>query len=219
MRHIWHFSPSSACRQIRIVLKPKNSKAVLFSLESLELLMRRLCAALVPLALCVLLIATTGCTDRSAKTANTTGDASAEQAQSSKSAPAAPITEQELQQLRYNFHRVHFDYDSAQLKDKTRQVLAANAEILMRHPNVEVQVEGHADHWGSDVYNLALGQRRAESVRRFLTSYGVSNDQLKVISFGEERPLVEEGDRVVEAPNRRAEFLVIVGTDGISSSY
>jgi len=181
--------------------------------------MRCLRHVLVPLTLSVLLLATTGCIDRSAKSANTTGDTSADLAETSGSENAAPITEQELQRLRYNFHRVHFDYDSANLKDKTRQVLAANAEILMRHPNVEVQVEGHADHWGSDVYNLALGQRRAESVRRFLTSYGVANDQLKVISFGEERPLVDEADRAVEAPNRRAEFLVIVGTDGISSSY
>jgi len=181
--------------------------------------MRRLANVLVPVLLSALLLLTTGCIDRRAKAASTAGDASTSQADASGSAEETPITEQELQRLRYNFHRVHFDYDSAMLQGKTRQVLAANAEILMRHPSVEVQVEGHADHWGSDVYNLALGQRRAESVRRFLTSYGVANDQLKVISFGEERPLVDESDRDVEAPNRRAEFLVIVGTDAISSSY
>ena len=89
----------------------------------------------------------------------------------------------------------------------------------MRHSDVNVQIEGHSDHWGSDIYNLALGQRRADSVFRYLTNYGVLNAQLKVISYGEERPMVSEGNQTNEAPNRRAEFLVMAGTSTAASSY
>jgi len=130
-----------------------------------------------------------------------------------------PITEAELEILRANFYRVNFEFNSADLGQSTREVLAANAELLMRHPDVSVQIEGHSDHWGSSIYNLALGQRRADSVYRYLASYGVSEMQLKVISFGEERPIVAEGNRSSEAPNRRAEFLVLSGVQAAASSY
>jgi len=131
----------------------------------------------------------------------------------------APITAEELQTLRDNFDRVLFEFDRADLESPSKEVLAANAEILLKHPDVTVQVEGHADHWGSDIYNLALGQRRAESARRYLLDMGVSPDQLKVISYGEERPVVGDLGKADEAPNRRAEFLVIVGEGKAASSY
>lgn len=131
------------------------------------------------------------------------------------------ITQRELDALRDNFKRVHFDFDSATLEETSREILKANAEILVNHPDVRVRVEGHADHWGSDIYNLALGQRRAYSVTKYLTDLGVLTNQLEVISYGEERPLVGDMDRESEAPNRRAEFLVIVSGEAneVGSSY
>ena len=132
------------------------------------------------------------------------------------------ITHEDLQTLVSNFERVHFDYDMSELDSKSREVLAANAEILLAHPELKVKVEGHADHWGSDIYNLALGQKRAESVKAYLLNLGVLGEQLEVISFGEERPLTaSQGDRAAEAPNRRAEFFVSVKKDGLNvgSSY
>lgn len=130
-----------------------------------------------------------------------------------------PITQAELQTLRENFARVHFEFDRADLEEPSRAVLQANADILIRHPDVKVRVEGHADHYGSDIYNLALGQRRADAVKRYLTDLGVGARQLDAISYGEERPLVAEADQGKEAPNRRAEFLVIVGGETAQSSY
>jgi len=132
---------------------------------------------------------------------------------------SAPITEAEMETLRVNFLRVHFEFDKAVLTEDARTALAENAEILLAHPDVNVQIEGHADHWGSDIYNLALGQRRGETAKTFLLDLGVSAKQLSVISYGEERPLVGDGDRDKEAPNRRAEFVVTAGSEKADSSY
>jgi peptidoglycan-associated lipoprotein len=87
----------------------------------------------------------------------------------------APITEEELEILRANFNRVHFEFDVATFDETTRDLLAQNAAILMRHSAVTVRIEGHADHFGSDEYNLALGQRRAEVVRSYLIALGVQS--------------------------------------------
>lgn len=131
------------------------------------------------------------------------------------------LTGTELETLVSNFERVHFAFDVAELDEASREVLAANAEILLAHPELQIKVEGHADRWGSDIYNLALGQSRAEAVKSYLLNMGVLASQLKVISFGEERPLTAEGNRDVEAPNRRAEFFVTVKNEKleVGNSY
>lgn len=160
-----------------------------------------------------------GCPPKQPVAAATSGDLSASHADDAGFEEGAPITQEEIRTLQENFARVHFDFDRSDLDEATRGVLSANAEILMRHPSVEVRVEGHADRYGSDIYNLALGQRRADVVKRYLVDMGVADAQLGVISYGEERPLVDEGDAAKEAPNRRAEFLVVVGGDVVRSSY
>jgi peptidoglycan-associated lipoprotein len=131
------------------------------------------------------------------------------------------LTGAELETLVTNFERVHFDFDNSELDQPSRDVLAANSEILLAHPELQIKVEGHADRWGSDIYNLALGQSRAESVKSYLLNMGVLASQLQVISFGEERPLTAEGTRDVEAPNRRAEFFVTVKDEAqaVGNSY
>ena len=169
-----------------------------------------------------LAMATTGCPPDQGKIAKTSGDLATE-------GPGDPggelvgdstITQRELDELRANFERVLFDYDRIELTPESREILSANADILIRHSDVKVRVEGHADHWGSDIYNLALGQRRADMVRMYLTDLGVGVGQLDVISYGEERPLVGEADRNTEAVNRRVEFLVTVaGELQLRSSY
>ncbi len=152
--------------------------------------------------------------------ATTSGDLSNQNAELDGFGEHGPITEAELQTLRENFARVHFDFDKAELAQPSRDVLSANADILIRHPDVKVRVEGHADHYGSDIYNLALGQRRADAVKRYLTDLGVGTSQLDSISYGEERPLVAEAaTKDKEVLNRRAEFLVIVGGESVESSY
>jgi peptidoglycan-associated lipoprotein len=164
-----------------------------------------------------------GCPPKQPEVAQTSGGLSAGALagdDGSQTVGDSTITQWELDQLRANFGRVHFDFDSSVLEADSREILSNNADILVRHPDVRVRVEGHADHWGSDIYNLALGQRRADTVVMYLTDLGVTRGQLEVISYGEERPLVGDSDHAAEAPNRRAEFLVIVSGEGIvSSSY
>jgi peptidoglycan-associated lipoprotein len=100
-------------------------------------------------------------------------------------------------------HRVFFDFDSAQLSDQARDLIRAHADYLKANPGIQVTLEGHADERGSREYNLALGERRAKSVRRILLVHGVDSGRLEVVSFGEERPLVEGHDEEAYARNRR----------------
>jgi peptidoglycan-associated lipoprotein len=109
-------------------------------------------------------------------------------------------------------HRVFFDFDSAQLSDQARELIRKHADYLKANTDIQVTLEGHADERGSREYNLALGERRAKSVRRILLVHGVGSDRLEVVSFGEEQPLVDGHDEEAYARNRRVK-LDYDGTD------
>jgi peptidoglycan-associated lipoprotein len=102
---------------------------------------------------------------------------------------------------------VNFDYDSATLSEDLRQKLASNADWIKKNPNYTVQVEGHCDSRGSVEYNLALGERRAKSVKNYLVSLGVDSKRLTIISYGEEKPLDTGDSEQAYAKNRRANFV------------
>ncbi|HUE96856.1 MAG TPA: peptidoglycan-associated lipoprotein Pal [Longimicrobiaceae bacterium] len=106
---------------------------------------------------------------------------------------------------------VYFGYDSQDLDAETQERLRTKAAIMRANPSVAVRVEGHADERGSTEYNLALGQRRAESVRTFLTGYGITGNRLATISYGKERPAVQGSNETAWARNRRADFAVTAG--------
>jgi peptidoglycan-associated lipoprotein len=106
---------------------------------------------------------------------------------------------------------VYFEYDSDRLTAETEDRLRTKAAILRANPALELRLEGHADERGSTEYNLALGQRRAESVRTFLTGYGIPGPRLATISYGKERPAVEGSNETAWSRNRRAEFVVTAG--------
>ena len=108
---------------------------------------------------------------------------------------------------------VRFDFDEATITAEADQLLRAKLPILRNSPTFTLRLEGHADERGSIEYNLALGSRRAESVRVFLTGLGISEDRLTTTSFGKERPLVNRSDQAAWAQNRRVEF-VITGIPG-----
>ncbi|MDQ3556521.1 MAG: OmpA family protein [Gemmatimonadota bacterium] len=112
---------------------------------------------------------------------------------------------------------VFFDYDSERLSPETEQKLRTKAEIMRENPGITLRVEGHADARGSTEYNLALAQRRAESVRDFMAGFGISADRISPISYGKERPRLEGESEDAYAQNRRAEF-VVTGGDVAGSS-
>ena len=106
---------------------------------------------------------------------------------------------------------VNFDYDESVITAEAEQILRRKIPILRSSPSVRLRLEGHADERGSTEYNLALGSRRAESVRDFLSGFGISADRLMTTSFGEERPLVSSSDETSWAQNRRVEFSITGG--------
>jgi peptidoglycan-associated lipoprotein len=102
---------------------------------------------------------------------------------------------------------VFFDYDSFTLNSAARKTLVAHANWLKANPARNVQVEGHCDERGTTEYNLALGERRAGTVRDFLVSQGIPAAQLSTISYGEERPMAQGESEAAWSKNRRAEFV------------
>lgn len=102
-------------------------------------------------------------------------------------------------------HRIFFDLNSSMISDEARKVLIDNARWVSQSGFRKVIVEGHCDERGTREYNLALGQRRADSVKDFLVSQGVSAGSIRTISFGKEQPLVDGHDEFAWGKNRRAE--------------
>ncbi|UCC72403.1 MAG: peptidoglycan-associated lipoprotein Pal [Gemmatimonadota bacterium] len=104
--------------------------------------------------------------------------------------------------------RVHFDFDKSDIRPDAEEVLQRKVVVLREYAGVSFRIEGHCDERGSNEYNLALGQRRAEAVRRYLVSYGLDASRFTTISYGEERPAMRASNEDAWAQNRRAEFNV-----------
>jgi peptidoglycan-associated lipoprotein len=104
--------------------------------------------------------------------------------------------------------RVYFDYDRDNLRDDAVAALDAKAAILLANPSVSVSIMGHTDERGTAEYNLALGQRRAAQVKRYLVAKGISDGRLATQSLGDSQPAVQGTDESSYQQNRRAEFEV-----------
>ncbi len=102
---------------------------------------------------------------------------------------------------------IYFEYDSSDIKPEFRGVIEAHATYLNRNPDTIMTLEGHADERGSREYNLALGERRANAVRRQLVLLGASAGQIRIVSYGEERPVSEDHDEAAYSLNRRVEII------------
>jgi peptidoglycan-associated lipoprotein len=102
---------------------------------------------------------------------------------------------------------IYFEYDSSDIKFEDRATVEAHAAYLVANPNTNITLEGHADERGSREYNLALGERRAQTVKRQMTLLGASPGQILTVSYGEERPAIDEHDDYSLSQNRRVEIL------------
>lgn len=103
---------------------------------------------------------------------------------------------------------VHFDFDKYNIRPDAAEVLKRKADWLKENPDVAVIIEGHCDERGTEAYNLALGDRRANSAKKFLASLGVDEKRLEAISYGKERPLDPRHNEEAWAKNRRAQFVI-----------
>jgi peptidoglycan-associated lipoprotein len=104
---------------------------------------------------------------------------------------------------------IHFDFDKYDILPEDAQILKENADLLARYPRVKIQVEGHCDERGTNEYNLALGERRANAAKKYLVSLGISADRISSISYGEEKPLDTGHNEEAWARNRRGHFVIL----------
>ena len=108
---------------------------------------------------------------------------------------------------------VHFGYNEYNIEDADKAVLGRQAQWLAKYPAVRVAVEGHADERGTREYNLALGARRANAVKEYLVSQGVSTGRVETISYGKERPICTESNEACWAQNRRGVTTITRGAN------
>jgi peptidoglycan-associated lipoprotein len=125
--------------------------------------------------------------------------------------PAPAVVPEPVVQMARNFQRVYFDLDSATLASASKAALDENVALMQANPDIKVELQGHADERGTTDYNLALGQRRADAVRRYLGAQGIAGSRFSVVSFGEERPLQSGSSESAWSQNRRAEFRITWG--------
>ena len=130
-------------------------------------------------------------------------------------APVAPsIVPGSAEDLRVNVgDTVHFDYDKYAVLDADKATLQRQAAWLAKFPNIKVTVEGHADERGTREYNIALGARRANSVKEYLVSLGVSAARVDTVSYGKERPVCTESTESCWAQNRRGVTVIAAGAN------
>lgn len=139
-----------------------------------------------------------------------------------KEVPVSPISQQPPEEVEKTgevalggekedvilLERVHFAFDDYSLSDEAKEIIKKNYRWLQEHPSVKVIIEGHCDERGTEEYNLALGQKRAESVKKFLIELGMDPSRIETVSYGESVPLDPGHNEDAWAKNRRAEFVV-----------
>lgn len=104
---------------------------------------------------------------------------------------------------------IHFDFDKYNIRPGDAEILKENAVLLKKYPKVKVQIEGHCDERGTNEYNMALGERRANSAKKYLIKLGVQEDRVPTVSYGEERPLDPGHNEGAWAKNRRDHFTIM----------
>ena len=120
--------------------------------------------------------------------------------------PGPSISQQAFQE--FQNQDIYFDFDKYDLRTDARTILDRKASFLNQNSSVRVQIEGHTDERGTVEYNLALGERRANAAKQYLTTAGISAGRLSTISYGEERPLDPGHNEAAWARNRRDHFVI-----------
>ncbi len=127
-------------------------------------------------------------------------------------APAAPaqqaVERQAERELTTTVEDIHFDFDKSDIKDEAKPILKNLAQMLSTNAKTHVVIEGNCDERGTSEYNLALGERRANSAKSFLVSLGIPSERTKTISYGKEKPLCTDSTEECWAKNRRDHFVL-----------
>jgi len=137
----------------------------------------------------------------------TTGGAGAEGVGEARPLPGAEVSEEEAAAAARAARTIYFDFDSSEIRPEYASVIASHARRLASNVTLTVRLEGHTDERGSREYNIALGERRAQAVRRALLLQGAGENQVATVSYGEERPAVDGMTEEAWAENRRVEIV------------
>jgi peptidoglycan-associated lipoprotein len=123
--------------------------------------------------------------------------------------PPPPPPQEKPQVTAQDFKIVYFDFDKSNIRPDQRSRLDYDAKLLGDNPDMHVQIAGHCDERGTVEYNIALGERRARAVKKYLTELGIDGSRMEIISYGEERPADPRHNEEAWAKNRRAEFVIL----------
>ncbi|MET2851076.1 peptidoglycan-associated lipoprotein Pal [Vibrio owensii] len=160
------------------------------------------------LLIAIPVMAMTACSSSDDAASNTGAETNTGAAETTVVTPIDPnsqLTEQELkEQALRETQTIYFAFDNSTIAGDYEEMLAAHASYLSKNPALKVTIEGHADERGTPEYNIALGERRAEAVSNYLQALGVQVDQISIVSYGEEKPLLLGQSEDVYAKNRRA---------------
>jgi peptidoglycan-associated lipoprotein len=171
------------------------------------------CSALFLMTSCAKKQVMTGAPEKPPMAAPPPGDTEAyKKAEAERQARLAALASAE--QLRgeiraFEAENIFFDFDKSELKPEARAILVKKAEWLRNNAEFSVRIEGHCDERGTNEYNLALGERRANAAWKFLNALGISGNRMTTISYGEERPADPRHDESAWSKNRRDEFKLI----------
>jgi peptidoglycan-associated lipoprotein len=146
-------------------------------------------------------------TETPAETGAQTSGVGAETGPTTGTAGAMSAAQQQALAALQSRNVVFFEFDSSEIRSDYLSVVAAHAAYLVKYPTARVRLEGHTDERGSREYNIGLGERRAQTVRKALQLQGVTDPQVTTVSYGEERPAVEGSDESAYAQNRRVELV------------
>lgn len=165
-------------------------------------------AAVIPLAGC----ASTPEVGSKAGVEDRTPSASAPGGSAGQTAPVAPKAQQEMNPLKdpnniLSKRSVYYDFDKYDVKEQYRPMLQAHARYLAQHPDTKMLIQGNTDERGSREYNIALGQRRADGVKKMLVLMGAPEKEIEAVSLGEEKPRCTETTEECYAQNRRSDML------------
>lgn len=109
----------------------------------------------------------------------------------------------------FESEHIYFDFDKSELKPDARAILTKKAEWLRANPTFKIRIEGNCDERGTNEYNLALGERRADAAWKFINALGISGDRMTTVSYGEEKPAAQGHNEAAWSKNRRDEFKLI----------
>ena len=132
-----------------------------------------------------------------------------EELEAAKRREAEAKARQQTVAERFETQPIYFDFDKSSIRNDARAVLEKTAAFLKENTSIRMRIEGNCDERGTNEYNLALGERRANSARIFLVSLGISPEKIRTISYGEERPLAQGNSEDAWAKNRRDDFVLI----------